>query len=55
MGIFQDTFETPKQSSFKAFSICMTVPLRHKNKIKMNYSIYPLIRTRKGPEFCSIY
>ena len=29
MQNFHDTFETRKQSCISAFSICMTVPLRH--------------------------
>ena len=28
MQNFQETFETAKQSSVSAFSVCMTVPLR---------------------------
>ena len=29
MRSFKDTFETRKRSFISAFSICMTVPLRH--------------------------
>ena len=39
MRNFQDTFETRKRSFISAFSICMTVPIKHvKLIISENYN-----------------
>ena len=44
MRNFQDTFETHKQSFIGAFSICMTVPLRVKTNLPINYHRYYTVR-----------